>query len=224
MESPPLLKKGSQGKYVTILRSLLQMPRSPADATPAFVKFDDPTYDAVIRFQKDNQLMVDGIVGPQTWSALGVMVEQVLRPQDNGTVTPYRAVIRVSLKTSPRIYYVNGIQTDGSTHAHTAYALSALTQRVVYGVFNATWSKGTIMGFVVDLGQCVTDWLVGVSSKLIEIRDSVIKGIAERVRKHFSKSPPPANDTDSLIERAIEIVPLGERSALCAGMFSATRE
>ncbi len=224
MENPPLLRKGSQGRYVALLQSLLSMPAPVGKPAPAFAVFDDATHDAVVRFQKQNQLMIDGIVGPQTWSALGVMVEQVLRPQDNGTVTPYRAVIRVPLKTSPRIYYVNGIQTDGATHAQTAYAISALTQRVVYGVFNATWSKGTIMGFGVDLGQCVTDWLVGVSSKLIEIRDAVVKGIAERVRKHFSKSPPaPSADTDSLIEQAIEFVPAGERWALCAAMFLTNR-
>ena len=103
-------------------------PSAPwaADATPAFVTFDDATFDAVLRFQKANQLMVDGIVGPQTWSALGVVVEQVLRPQDILTVTPYRAVIRVPLKKFSRTYYVNGIQTECATDAHTAWVAKDL--------------------------------------------------------------------------------------------------
>jgi hypothetical protein len=55
-------------------------------------------------------------------------------PTTDGQVLGYQAVTPPD--TTPRLDYVNGIQTDGQTHAMTAAALSILTERVVYGVYN----------------------------------------------------------------------------------------
>jgi len=211
----PQLKKGSQGKEVAMLRSLLGLPPIHGNAL-----FDDATYHAVMAFQKLNQLMVDGIVGPQTWFALGLVIPEVPVPAANGTVTDYRAAIRSTVKSSPRIYYVNGIQTDGPTHARTAYALSALTQRVVHGVFNATWAKGTIAGFGVDLGQCVLDWVFGVSSKLMEIRSGLLDGLADRIKKLIGGQAAPGTQ---VLDRAVEGMTGPERLAFCSALFLGNR-
>jgi hypothetical protein len=216
MNHPPQLKKGSHGKEVAMLRGMLGLPKSLA---PGQAVFDEATHEAVVAFQRKNQLMTDGIVGPQTWFALGLVVPEVSQPQVNGTVTPYRAVIRVHLATQPRIYYVNGIQTDGATHARTAYALSALTQRVVHGVFNATWSKGTAVGFGVDLGQCLVDWAFGVTSKLLEVHDAVVDGIADRIRSLFGTRPIPGTNGDHLVDQIVEEISPTQRKQFCDAMF-----
>ena len=52
----------------------------------------------------------------------------------------------------PRILYVNGMQTDGPTHAMTAATISLLTERPVTGIFNST------RGFLRDGLQSAKDW------------------------------------------------------------------
>jgi hypothetical protein len=65
-------------------------------------------------------------------------------------------------RCAARIYFVNGVRTDGATHARTARLISTLTEHVVHGVYNAT------NGTVVDFLQCLKDWADSVSAKLLE--------------------------------------------------------
>ncbi len=58
----PFLRKGSVGVYVNLLQRFLDIP---ADG-----KFGDGTKQAVVTYQRVNRLLIDGIVGPQTWTAL----------------------------------------------------------------------------------------------------------------------------------------------------------
>ena len=53
----------------------------------------------------------------------------------------------------PRVIYVNGMQTDGRTHAKTAALLSLVTERSVFGIYNRT------QGFVVDGLQSGLDYI-----------------------------------------------------------------
>lgn len=57
------LKKGDTGPELVALQTKLHVPQSGT--------FDDPTYYTVRGFQFAKGLTVDGIVGPQTWKALG---------------------------------------------------------------------------------------------------------------------------------------------------------
>ncbi|MBN1853264.1 MAG: hypothetical protein JW829_11090 [Pirellulales bacterium] len=86
-------------------------------------------------------------------------------PTFDGQVTKYAA--KPSYPDLPRIYFVNGIQTDGSGHAAAATELSKITERAVYGVYNSTAGIGAI-GMIVDLLQCRDDWIGSVSSQLTE--------------------------------------------------------
>lgn len=66
----PTIRKGSKGSYVTLLQTTLinkgyKLPKYGADGS-----FGNETLAAVKQFQKDRGLVVDGIVGPKTWSAL----------------------------------------------------------------------------------------------------------------------------------------------------------
>ena len=63
-----ILSSGSNGTHVGFLQrilSKLNYPPGPIDGI-----FGNKTKAAVMRFQQENQLVTDGIVGPKTWSAL----------------------------------------------------------------------------------------------------------------------------------------------------------
>lgn len=66
----PTVRKGSKGAAVKELQQLLlkkgyKLPKYGADGS-----FGNETLTAVKQFQKDNGLVVDGIVGPKTWNKL----------------------------------------------------------------------------------------------------------------------------------------------------------
>jgi peptidoglycan hydrolase-like protein with peptidoglycan-binding domain len=63
-----VLRRGDQGAAVRQLQELLCKRRYPCAVTGVF---DQQTEQSVLQFQRDNNLVVDGIVGPQTWTALG---------------------------------------------------------------------------------------------------------------------------------------------------------
>jgi hypothetical protein len=138
-------------------------------------------------------------------------------PTSNGQVLEYQTVMPPN--TVPRIYYVNGIQTDAETHAKTATALSLLTERVVHGVYNATAGIGA--GIAVDLLQCGADWGDIFLSKLAEIGNSrvnrVVNGVIRFVRdKLGSPQDDPVNVADLVRQR----IPEQDRVALIEGCVS----
>lgn len=66
----PILKKGDKGEIVKILQKRLYAIDYPCGATGADGDFGDNTEVAIIRFQKEKKIMVDGIVGRETWEKL----------------------------------------------------------------------------------------------------------------------------------------------------------
>lgn len=67
----PTLRKGSKGNYVVELQNSLilrgySLPKYGADGS-----FGNETLNAVKAFQGDHGIAVDGVVGPETWDALG---------------------------------------------------------------------------------------------------------------------------------------------------------
>ena len=66
----PTLRKGSRGEYVTLAQTkLIQKGYSCGDKGADGI-FGAATEKAVKRFQQDNGLAVDGVIGPKTWEAL----------------------------------------------------------------------------------------------------------------------------------------------------------
>ena len=65
----PTLRQGDQGAdgWVEYLQSLLG---SKGQGVPVTGVFDNATHGAVINFQRGARLLVDGVVGNQTWAAL----------------------------------------------------------------------------------------------------------------------------------------------------------
>lgn len=61
-EKRPTLRRGMNNKYVTALQTRLNLPVNG--------EYDGTTEAAVRQFQRDSNLVPDGIVGPVTWRAL----------------------------------------------------------------------------------------------------------------------------------------------------------
>lgn len=70
--TPPVLKKGSAGPWVSFLQAKLGLTSTGS--------FDATTDKAVRDFQTAHALTVDGIVGKQTWGALGVSTPTATPP------------------------------------------------------------------------------------------------------------------------------------------------
>ncbi len=66
----PVLKKGSKGEYVKLLQSNLIKLRYDLGKWGVDGSFGAATEKAVKEFQKQNGLVVDGIVGEKTWGSL----------------------------------------------------------------------------------------------------------------------------------------------------------
>lgn len=63
------VQSGSEGEWVEKLQEALNTAGYELDVDGIF---GDDTESAVRGFQRDNGLSVDGVVGPDTWAALGV--------------------------------------------------------------------------------------------------------------------------------------------------------
>ena len=104
-------------------------------------------------------------------------------PMSDGEVTAYQE--EGGFSATPRIYYVNGIQTTGSSHATTARVLSILTEHTIIGVYNKT--AGMVVGLPGDLLHCLADWADGVKGKLMEKADPILNSALNGVKGFFHK-------------------------------------
>lgn len=75
----PLVYSGSRGEDVKTLQA--QLNALGYDCGTVDGIFGAKTYNAVVKFQKDRGLAVDGIVGKNTWAALGVTGTTVVETQ-----------------------------------------------------------------------------------------------------------------------------------------------
>ncbi len=64
-----MLERGSEGRSVRVLQEALVELGYEIDVDGDFGR---ATEQAVLAFQEANDLDVDGVVGPNTWAALGV--------------------------------------------------------------------------------------------------------------------------------------------------------
>lgn len=93
----PTLRKGSRGEYVTLLQTKLIQQGYDVGQTGADGVFGDKTRQAVMEFQRDHNLVADGVVGTKTWDALEeghkqlwtVTISHVSRTVADSIVTKY---------------------------------------------------------------------------------------------------------------------------------------
>jgi peptidoglycan hydrolase-like protein with peptidoglycan-binding domain len=147
----PTLRRGATGESVKALQQLLTDAGAYNGAIDG--KFDLNTSVAVRQFQRSSRLMVDGIVGRNTWTALakGNTQTQVLDPTFNNspftsesltntsdkpqTTTNRRTVIQASLKKGDRGQEVKSLQQRlqalGYYKGNTTGNFGPLTQEAV---------------------------------------------------------------------------------------------
>jgi predicted chitinase len=65
------LRAGNTGPAVSLLKACLEQILTPPPPLDDSATFDVPTTSALSRFQSFSRVIVDGIVGPQTWTAIG---------------------------------------------------------------------------------------------------------------------------------------------------------
>ncbi|WP_017314943.1 peptidoglycan-binding domain-containing protein [Mastigocladopsis repens] len=66
----PVIRKGETGGAVKLLQNIL-IALDYLDSDSRTGNFQEQTDEAVRNFQEENNLTVDGIVGPKTWDLLG---------------------------------------------------------------------------------------------------------------------------------------------------------
>lgn len=123
------LKKGDKGDEVKKLQELL------GDLTIDGV-FGDKTELSVKKFQLDNKLVMDGIVGPKTWEKLGVVDDKCLDP--SVIYKPLSVHITKSSNRKPQyiaIHYTAGASSNAGK---------------AQGVYNTFVSRNASADFAVD--------------------------------------------------------------------------
>lgn len=104
VSSYPLIRRGSKGTYVKKCQNLLiqkgyELPKYGADGD-----FGAEMYSAVIKFQREHGLEVDGIVGAKTWEALFAaedIGEEEIKP--GSETKPEETKPEVTLEPTPSV-------------------------------------------------------------------------------------------------------------------------
>jgi peptidoglycan hydrolase-like protein with peptidoglycan-binding domain len=119
----PILQQASQGAPVLDLQRLLNTKLTPSPRLAPDGKFGPHTRAAVVRYQDENWLVSDGIVGPSTWNALKGREAFVVRttcvkvPQPTATTCWAAATAmtlgwRFPVSAPPGVTAANGLPND----------------------------------------------------------------------------------------------------------------
>lgn len=131
----PLLKSGASGPWVSFLQSLL--------AIPATGTFDAATVAAAKAFQAGHSPPADGIVGPNTWKALGVSAASgAPAPGGGSTPVPKPAPGPPPPGPAPQPTATNVFGLAGGVDARESQILSYAGQGLVNpDLYPLTWQK-----------------------------------------------------------------------------------
>ena len=97
------IRKGSTGDLVITLQECLTQLGYDIGTTGIDGDFGEATEAAVIQFQSDNGLEIDGIVGPQTWDVLSAQCSNMPLPSNGSRAPSLTASDRISLEELSRI-------------------------------------------------------------------------------------------------------------------------
>jgi len=128
----PVLRRGDDGDGVAQLQQALL--DEGFDPGPVDGVFEDGTEQAVLDFQADRELDVDGVVGPATWDALGVVadepVEEPVEEPSDGARTDWAMV-----NDTARMRYVMTLLVE-----HHGYPVNGAA-----GIVGNLWAESGVM-------------------------------------------------------------------------------
>jgi peptidoglycan hydrolase-like protein with peptidoglycan-binding domain len=133
--------------------------------------FGNNTYNAVVKFQQENNLKVDGIVGDNTWNALQKAIEN--KPQNNPIPSG-----------DPNAPYKN-ITIEGSTFPGKPYD---------YNV-KITFTKEMLNEYIPALNEALTDAPKGLKMLLTIMAQK--EGFYKGTRSYTNNNPGNIGNTDS---------------------------
>lgn len=119
----PVLKKGDRGKAVKVLQTALEV------AVTGY--FGPVTYRAVVKFQESNGIKADGVVGKETWQALGPEVAREASGQREGY-----GDVNVDGRYCPAVdfYYGDGMGAPRGGRSHMGLDLMGKMGSPIYAV------------------------------------------------------------------------------------------
>jgi uncharacterized protein (TIGR02594 family) len=91
-----MLKLGSKGADVERMQTLLNALLQPPPRLQVDGDFGQRSHDALVRFQASRRLNADGVVGPETWKALGQRSQPVARVVNVRAVTPAQSWMTIA--------------------------------------------------------------------------------------------------------------------------------
>jgi len=137
----PTLRRGSRGNKVALAQYLLNYYNYSIDTDGVFGL---QTQNAVIKFQQENGLTGDGIIGPLTWTAL-LDLSPTSKTIKYGSVSSN--VMYAQRKLLSKLYYASTLDGDFGTKTQTAVTqFQSENNLVADGIIGAnTWAKLAVL-------------------------------------------------------------------------------
>jgi len=141
-----IYKKGSKGEEVKKIQQALNLKVKGSSLKVDGI-FGSGTYNTVRKFQKENELIVDGIVGPSTWDALGLNASEIkestatITDKDGTKVTAFISSDSAGYSTIGGVAtkkYPSGVKTfrsdSKSITSSDEFKIQGITSRVFHQV------------------------------------------------------------------------------------------
>lgn len=160
----PMVSYGHISNYVSEIQNLLISKGYSCGSSGADGIFGTGTYYAVKAFQKDNNLEVDGVVGPATWKAL--LEENDEESGDGDTETPSKPIENWNTPKTTMITHLPLLQfKDKDSSVKSALILlkeKGYYDKEIKEEFDED-VKRSVMGFQAD-NRLETDGMIGSST------------------------------------------------------------
>ena len=196
---------GSKGDDVELLQVLLMAASGGAARLKVDGKFGVQTHRAVVWFQRQRKLWIDGIVGPKTTAALGLTYRKrsPRRPVVPGPAAPHPPTaqqIIVDALLSPMTEFVKLIDADilnsGAGEEHTKKAIGAMDDIILDG-FQQRLKR--FIEFPLTRSSA-TD----IHMDILELQNETLEFVAVYLKKHGGKVAAVVDRVNKLDGAAIE--------------------
>jgi Putative peptidoglycan binding domain len=196
---------GSNGDDVVLLQALLMAASGGAARLKVDGKFGVRTYRAVVWFQRQRKLWVDGIVGPKTAAALGVNYRKRLprRPVVPGAAIsrlPTAQQIIADALLAPMAEFVKAINAEilksGADEERTKKAVNAMEEIILDGF------QRSLKRFAEY--PLMTSSAMDIHLSILELQNETLEYVASYLKKYGGKVGAIVDRVNKLDSAAIE--------------------